>query len=133
MPGEKGDIIVFQLIKRRKGLTHQQFKDYWVNEHNKIEREIVNIGKRKKIVAHFVRGIVTGPGQIKETEDLPFDGILELHFDSIEDWRASLQPEVFARLAEDEKNFVSQEKDEEGIMNRQTFVLEEYLMAERAK
>jgi len=121
---KKGDIIMFQLIKRRKDLTFEQFKDYWLTQHNKIEQDIINKGRRKKIVAHFVKGVM-GRGEVVAGQDLPFDAVLELHYNSIEDMKASADPEIRARLSKDEENFIDMEAE------RVSYILEEYVMAER--
>jgi hypothetical protein len=128
---EKGDIVMFNFVKRRKDLTPEQFRDYWVNHHNLIEKEIVNAGRRKKIYARFLIGVLVGgpgvpKGQIDPVKDPQWDAVWELHFDSIEDLKASLIPEVVQKLNADEKNFV-----EPG--GRVTYVAQEYLMAERTK
>ena len=122
---KKGDIILFQLIKKRKDLTYEQFRDYWLNKHNKIEQEIIHKGLRKKIVAHFVKGVLER-GELVTGKELPFDAVLELHYNSVEDMKASFDPEIAARLRKDEENFLD-------MAERIGYILEEYVMAERTK
>jgi len=121
---KKGDIIMFQLLKKRKGMTAEEFKDYWLTNHNKIEQEIIHKGRRKKIVAHFVQGMLEG-GELATGKELPFDAVLELHYNSFDDMKASFDPEIAARLTKDEKNFLDMEAE------RVSYILEEYVMAER--
>lgn len=120
---KKGDIILFQLLKKRKDITYEQFKDYWLTEHNKIEQEIIHKGRRKKIVAHFVKGVLEH-GELVTGKELPFDAVLELHYNSLEDMKASFDPEIAARLRKDEQNFLDTEQPV-------SYILEEYVMAER--
>lgn len=120
---KKGDIILFQLLKKRNDISYQEFVDYWLENHNKIEQEIIHKGQRKKIVAHFVKGVLKG-GEVVPG-DVPFDAVLELHYNSIEDMKASFDPAIAARLGKDEENFLDLKAE------RVSYILEEYIMAER--
>ena len=68
------------LVKRRPDLTLEQFKDYWLNEHIKLEKESLQRNPIRKIVASFVT-------DEKLFGESAFDGMVELYFDTIEDMR----------------------------------------------
>lgn len=118
-----------QLVKRRKDLTHEQFKNYWLTEHNKkIEQRLINIGLRRELAASFAEGVVIN-GEVAPGIEPPFDGMLEMFFehDSAEDVKASWTQELvefLPKLFEDEKNFCDPEK-------RAIILIEEWVMAER--
>ena len=87
-------IKVVGFVRKREDLTVQQFKDYWLNVHSILEKESLKNNPVRKIVATFV------------TEDLigkaPFDGMVELYFDSIEDMRTQWEGEQDEIMKEDE-------------------------------
>ena len=123
-------VKMVQLAKRRKDLTHEQFKSYWLTEHNrKIEQRLVNMGRRRKIVASFAEGILSPEGLVPGREP-PFDGMLEMFYenDTLEDIKATFGdpefPPFLAELYEDEENFVDPEP-------RDSILIEHYVMAER--
>jgi uncharacterized protein (TIGR02118 family) len=74
-------LMVF--VKKRSDMTRVQFKDYWVNKHSELERQVFARGRIKKISATFVGATLVG--------ELSWDGFVELYFDSHEDLDATLQ------------------------------------------
>ena len=103
-------------FKRRKDLTREQFKEYWLTQHVKLEKENAEKKWVRKIVASFA----------VEDESLPeppFDGMVELYFDSMEDLIRDVQGEQNEIMYADEENFC----DHSG--ERVVVVTEEYLMA----
>ena len=71
-------IKVVTMRKRRKDLTQQQFRDYWVNQHSILERQVFARGEIKKIVTTFVTETLVG--------ESPYDGMVELYFDNMDDF-----------------------------------------------
>jgi hypothetical protein len=69
-------LMVF--VKKRSDMTRVMFKDYWVNKHSELERQVFARGRIKKISATLVG-------------KLSWDGFVELYFDSHEDLDATLQ------------------------------------------
>ena len=112
-------IKVVGFVKRRKDLTREQFKDYWLNNHSKLEKESVETTYTRKIVASFATG-----EKLREEEPI-FDGMVELYFDSIEDMRAQFAGQRREVMRKDEENFVD-------LSEEPVFVItEEYLIAEK--
>ena len=104
-------IKLVHFVKKRKDLTPEQFKDYWLNKHSQVEKLVLEKTKIKKILASFTIG-----------KEPPFDGMVELYFDSMEDLRAPGDPEVLAKLRKDEENFID-------LSEKRVFVAtEEYLI-----
>ena len=92
---------VVRLIKRKPGMTLAEFKEYWLNEHIKLEDGIVREkGRVKKIVATFSTGRIRPPGATP-----PFDGMVELYFDRIDDFGKD-DPSIMEALRKDEANFI---------------------------
>jgi len=111
-------IKVVGFVKKRKDLTREQFKEYWLTKHNRLEKESVDKNPVKKIVASFVLG------DNPEGKDL-FDGMVELYFSNIEEMKAQMSGPQPGIMKEDEKNFCDPDF-------RVFLVTEEYLMAEKA-
>jgi uncharacterized protein (TIGR02118 family) len=112
-------IKVVRFIKRRKDLTQEQFKDYWLKEHSKLEKMVIERTPTRKIVASFATGDMIGGSEP------PFDGMVELYYDSIEDMKASFAGDIPSIMLADEKNFVDHSEPPVRA------VTEEYLMSER--
>ncbi len=104
------------LIKRRKDLTREQFKEYWLTKHIKLEQENVEKNPVRKIVASFVLDGVEGP-------EPPFDGMVELYFDSIEDMKKDVMGPQREIMYADEENFCDHSEPQV------VAVTQEYLMA----
>ena len=75
-------VKVIRFIKRRKDLTHEQFKAYWLNRHSQLEKMVMEQTPIRKIVASFPTGEMIGG------KEPPFDGMVELYFDGVDDMRA---------------------------------------------
>ncbi len=103
------------LVKKRSDLTRQQFKEYWLNNHSKLEKESAINNPVRKIVASFVVGEAPAP----------FDGMVELYWATEEDMKAQAAGPQGKIMAEDEKNFCDQSTPPVFV------VAEEYVMAEK--
>jgi uncharacterized protein (TIGR02118 family) len=103
-------------IKRRKDLTREQFKEYWLTHHVELEKENVEKNWVRKIVASFVVEDSSLP-------DPPFDGMVELYFDSIEDMKKDVQGAQREIMYADEENFCDHSEEQVVV------ITQEYLMA----
>jgi len=97
-------IKVIELIKRKEGLTLEEFSRYWEEIHGPlIARVIPNL--KKYVQNHAVR--LPGGGEP------PIDGIAELWFDDFQSWRASADwvlGETGREVHESEKKFTDKSK-----------------------
>jgi len=78
--GRKGvrDMIkVMMMVKRKPGISKEEFYDYWKNVHGPLVAKSIP-SLRKYVQNHFVET----PGQEQEG-----DGIIEIWYDSIEEWQ----------------------------------------------
>lgn len=112
-------IKVVRFVKRRKDLTHEQFKAYWLNKHSELEKMVMEKTPMRKIVATFPTGEMIGG------KEPPFDGMVELYFDSVEDMRATFASEIPKIMLKDEENFVDLSEKPVRV------VTEEHIMGER--
>src|SRR5437016_2224507 len=48
-----GQLKTIRTISRRRDLTHAQFKDYWLNRHSKLEREVIETTSMQRIIATY--------------------------------------------------------------------------------
>jgi uncharacterized protein (TIGR02118 family) len=69
------------LLVRKEGMTHEAFRDHWLNEHVPIAKEIPGVVKYKTTVP-------------VDPENAEFDGIAELYFEDLDALRASLGEET---------------------------------------
>jgi uncharacterized protein (TIGR02118 family) len=108
--GEKADaasvlagtqrLKIIRTVFRRNDLAHQQFKDYWLANHSKLEDVVIKRSPVIRIVATFaVPDALDG-------KDAPFDGMVELYFKSAQDIRSMFASEIPAMMRKDEENFV---------------------------
>ena len=93
-----GQLKIIRTVYRRRDLTHAKFKDYWLNNHSRLEDKVVEATGVQRIVATFAL-----PDDHKSPE---FDGLAELYFNGLEDIRAMFAGPVPAMMREDEENFV---------------------------
>ncbi|HYR33680.1 MAG TPA: EthD family reductase [Burkholderiales bacterium] len=89
---------IVRTVYRRRDLTPQQFKDYWLKNHSRLEDRVIAESPVQKIVATFA---LPEPGQ-----DPAFDGMVELYFASVDDIRAMFAGPIPAMMRKDEENFV---------------------------
>ena len=90
-------IKVCELVRRRPGMSVEEFQAYWCEVHGPIVSELP--GLRRYAQSHpLVGGYHKGP--------LPYDGLAELWFDDKEGLRAIAGTAAFARAKADEANFI---------------------------
>lgn len=114
-------IKLIRFVRKRKDLTREQFKEYWLTKHAQLEKMVVEQTPMRKILASFATGELIGG------TELPFDGIAELYFDSVEDMRATMASHIPAMMRKDEENFVDMSAEVIRV------VTEEYLIAEKGR
>ena len=89
---------IIRTVYRRRDLSHQQFKDYWLKNHSKLEDRVIAESPVQRIVATFA---------VPEADKDPaFDGMVELYFRSVEDIRSMFAGPIPAMMRKDEENFV---------------------------
>src|SRR5713226_6304604 len=93
-----GQLKTIRTISRRRDLTHAQFKDYWLNQHSRLERKVIETTAVQRIIASFAL-----PGNPVVPD---FDGLAELYFAKVEDIRAVFGGPVPTMMRKDEENFV---------------------------
>lgn len=97
-PDPDTTIKIIRTVYRRRDLSHQQFKDYWLKNHSKLEDRVIAESPVQRIVATFA---VPEPGK-----DPAFDGMVELYFANVADVRAMFAGPIPAMMRKDEENFV---------------------------
>jgi uncharacterized protein (TIGR02118 family) len=107
------------LVKRRKDLTREQFKEYWLTNHAKLEKENLEKNWVRKIVASFAIP------EVSFGEPL-FDGMVELYYDSIEDLKKDVQGDQRKIMYADEENFCDHSEESPVV------ITEEYLIGIQA-
>jgi uncharacterized protein (TIGR02118 family) len=106
-------VLVF---KRRPGMSRKEFKEYWLNKHAILEKENVENKWVRKIVASFAI-------EDESLPEPPWDGMVELYFDSMEDMKRDVEGEQRQIMQADEENFMDHSFPE------MLCVTQEYLVA----
>jgi uncharacterized protein (TIGR02118 family) len=113
-------IKIVRLVKRRPDLTLVQFKDYWLTRHAEHERRAIASTSLQKVVASIATGEVALGATVP-----PFDGMVALYFQSVEEARSTFSGPATAAMREDAKNFVALDQAQPQIL------ADEYLVAEK--
>jgi uncharacterized protein (TIGR02118 family) len=86
------------LVRRKEGMTHEQFVTHWAGPHVAIVRELPGL-----------RGLRLNPVSSWSDGAENWDGIGEVWFDSVEAAQEAFSTEPFAsRLAEDRAKFIAE-------------------------
>lgn len=89
-------IKLIALLKRKPGITMEEFKTRWVEEHTKLSAKLPGLIDYRINIA------------IDEQEiegELPYDGTAELWWDSLEDMKASFDTEIGSIAGADADEF----------------------------
>ena len=97
-PKPEWKLKIVRTVYKRKGLSPQHFKDYWLKNHAKLEDRVIAESPVQRIVATFA---LPEPGK-----EPAFDGMVELYFKSVEDIRSMFAGPIPAMMRKDEENFV---------------------------
>lgn len=86
------------LIRRKPGMTREEFLAHWTGPHADIVRQMPG-----------VKGLRFGKVQSWNPEDAAWDGVGEVWFDSVEDAAKAFATEPYAsQLVEDRKKFMGE-------------------------
>jgi uncharacterized protein (TIGR02118 family) len=107
------------VMKRRPGMSMGEFRDYYENHHAKLGQAMMPLARRYlRRYVHPEPNPVTG-----ETIELPFDVVMELWWDSREDFENTM------RSLGESDTFQAVKKDEEQLFDGHyipLFTVEEY-------
>jgi uncharacterized protein (TIGR02118 family) len=99
-------------IRRRDGMSREEFQSYWRNEHAElVRRHAETLRIRRYIQTHASETAADEPlAAARGSQPGPYDGVAELWWDSVEDLLAASVSEagqVAANdLLEDERRFI---------------------------
>ncbi len=88
-------------IKRKSGMSVEDFQAYWRGEHSEVVKRLPNI--RRYIQSHALLG-----GYRKG--ELPYDGIAEIWVDDVAALRAMAGTEAYGAVQADEEKFIDRSK-----------------------
>lgn len=97
-------IKLIQLLKRKGGLTQEEFSQYWEEIHGPLAAKM--IPKLRKYVHNY-------PIRLSKGGEPPIDGIAELWFNDLESWRESVnwyRSDEGKVIREDEDKFIDKSK-----------------------
>ena len=99
--------VVF--LKRRPGMTHQEFRDYYENQHSKLHEQVGDGESFMPTAQRYVRRYITPePNPVTgEVLDPGYDCIMEIWWNSRKDFEDSMahmgSPEILPHIIADEK------------------------------
>ena len=106
-------IKMITLLKRNPGLTREEFEEHWRNVHAELVRDLPDVSiHMRRYVQNYLLG---GAGQASEefggvgvpSDDFDFDGIMEAHFDSMEDMARMTSTQAYLEfIRPDEQHLV---------------------------
>jgi len=82
------------LLKRQKHLSLEEFKNWWLGQHKELAAQMP---KLKRAYFNLVQG----------DENILYDGVSELWFDSVADFESAYQSEIGRKVATDSLAHVS--------------------------
>lgn len=97
------------LLKRRPGMTTEEFKDYYENYHSKLHERVGEGEPFMPTAQRYVRRYITPEKNpvTGEVIDPGFDCIMEIWWNSRDDFESSMRhigsPEILPHIIEDEK------------------------------
>lgn len=91
-------VKLIAFLKRKPGMTMDEFKVRWVDEHTKISAKLPNVR------GYYIN--IATPQQPDGGEAL-YDGTAELWWDSIEDMEASFKTEIGILAGQDGDSFTT--------------------------
>ena len=97
-------VKLIELIKRKEGITHEEFMRYWSEKHGPLIARTIP-GLKRYIQNH--------PIVLSQGKDPPLDGIAELWFDDLKAWRRSAEwflGDEGKEAREDAEKFVDRRK-----------------------
>lgn len=77
---------------RRADMTHEEFRDYWLNKHVPVAKELQGLQRYRTAVP-------------VEPEQSQYDGIAELYFNTVDEFKAVLGPDSDTEAIQDVNNF----------------------------
>jgi uncharacterized protein (TIGR02118 family) len=85
-------------MRRRDGMSDQEFREYWLNTHAPIAGE--GYEHLKGYTIHLVT-------RVPEGQDKPYDGVAVLEWEDRDGFKADLASDVAKRSTEDLGNFTA--------------------------
>lgn len=85
----------FVILRRKSGMTVEEFRHYWRNVHGPLIAKIPGV---KKYVQYHVHS------EISDEEEQSIDGLAELWFDSKEAQKLAWQSKEYEAVVKDEPN-----------------------------
>lgn len=93
-------IKIISLLRRKEGMTHEEFVHHWENVHGPMLKHIPEV--RRYVQSHIVTERHTPVGAI----DGEIDGIVELWYDDVETLDRVWASSAVTEIAEDTRHFI---------------------------
>jgi uncharacterized protein (TIGR02118 family) len=85
-------------LRKKEGMSAEEFRDYWVNRHGPIA------GEGYEHLQGYTLDVVT---RVPQGQEAPYDGVAVLTWDDREGFSADMKSDAARRATEDMQNFTS--------------------------
>ena len=118
--------LVF-VIRRREGLSEEEFHRYWIEEHGPLAKRLLEeLGATRYVQTHTIRPDLNDALAATRSTGPPYDGLAEITWESLEKLVAASTSEeglrVNAVLAEDEAEFIDFERSSLFLTEEHVFI-----------
>ncbi|MBF8269280.1 MAG: hypothetical protein HW386_989 [Gammaproteobacteria bacterium] len=99
---QPGGIKYLEFLQRRKGMTVEDFQQYWLTQHGPLVLKLPSL-------RHYVQSPAR-PGGYSADHSPACDGLSSMWFDSREDFRQAMDSDSYATIIADRVNFLRHEE-----------------------
>ena len=109
LDGPRAKVKFMSFLRRRPDITHEQFLTHWHDVHAPLVSGVHGFWKfvRRYVQNHCIEGSTRGYPD-KDGADAEISGIVELWFDSMDDYKTATADPGIPRIQEDERRFLVQ-------------------------
>jgi uncharacterized protein (TIGR02118 family) len=110
LDGPRAKVKFISFLRRRPDITHEQFLRHWQDVHAPLVASVQGFWKhaRRYVQNHCIEGSTSGYADKDGDKSGEIAGIVELWFDSMDDYKAAAADPGIALIQEDERRFIDQ-------------------------
>ena len=110
LDGPRAKVKFMSFLRRRSDITHEQFLRHWHDVHAPLVASVQGFWKhaRRYVQNHCIEGSTRGYADQGGDKSGEIAGIVELWFDSMDDYKAAAADPGIALIQEDERRFIDQ-------------------------
>jgi uncharacterized protein (TIGR02118 family) len=111
---------MFAVLRRKQGLTHEEFVAHWRDHHGPLIRDTPELARH---IVRYEQHVRHRPDALSGTDDV--DGVAVQWFESIDDFLGFISEPAYPELvAPDERRFIDMDRIEFVITDEPTVVID---------